>query len=84
LAIISAPLVVGDAGVGGRRREQDRGAGLAGRADRDPAHLALADVAANLEAENVAPEGQGRVRVIVWQECRVNGEVHGDTLVAPR
>ena len=35
-----AALVVGDAGVGGRRVQHDRGAGLARRADGDPAHAA--------------------------------------------
>src|SRR6266511_6186369 len=72
-----AALVVGDAGVGGRRRQEDGRAGLAGRADRDPAHLAVSDVAADLEAEGVAVEGQRGVRVVVREEARVNGEVHG-------
>jgi len=35
------------------------------RADRDPAHLALSDVGADLEAESVAIKGQGGIRVIV-------------------
>ena len=73
-----AALVVGDAGVGGRRSQEDGRAGLAGRADRDPAHLAVSDVVADLEAEGVAVEGQGGVRVVVREEARVNGDVHGD------
>jgi hypothetical protein len=48
------------------------------RADRDPAHLALSDVAANLEAEGVAVESQGRVRVVMREEARVNGDLHDD------
>ena len=72
-----APLVLGDAGVGGRRGEQDRGVGLVGRADRDPAHLAVAEVGADLEAEDVAVEGHGGLRVVVREDGGVNGEVHG-------
>src|SRR6266540_485517 len=72
-----AALVVGDAGVGGRRPQEDGRAGLVGGADRDPAQLAVADVVADLEAEGVAPEGQGSVRVVVREEGGVNGEVHG-------
>src|SRR6266508_1910887 len=72
-----AALVLGDAGVGARRPEEDGRAGLAGGADRDPAHLALSDVVADLEAEGVAPEGQGGVRVVMRKEGRVNGDVHG-------
>ncbi len=73
-----AALVLGDPGVGGRRRQEDGRAGLAGGADRDPAHLALSDVAADLEAEDVAVEGQGSVRVVMREEARVNGDVHDD------
>ena len=72
-----AALVVGDAGGGGRRIQDDRRAGLAGGADRDPAHPVVADVVADLEAEGVAVEGQGGVRVVVRKEARVNGDVHG-------
>src|ERR671918_1635567 len=72
-----AALVVGDAGVGGRRREEDGRARLIGGADRDPAHPAASHVAADLEAEGVAIEGQGCVRVVVREEGRVDGEVHG-------
>jgi hypothetical protein len=36
----------------------DRGAGLVGGTDRDPAHRAVADVVADLEAEGVAVAGQ--------------------------
>ena len=73
-----AALVVGDPRVGGRRRQQYGRAGLAGGADRDPAHLAVSDVAADLEAESVAVEGQGGVRVVVREEASVNGDAHGD------
>src|SRR5919199_5194693 len=72
-----AALVVGDAGVGGRRMQDDGRAGLVGGADGDPAHPAVADVVADLEAEGVAIEGQRGVRVVVWEEARVNGDVHG-------
>jgi hypothetical protein len=37
----------------------------------------VSDVVANLEAEGVAMEGQGCVRVVVREEARVNGEIHG-------
>src|SRR3712207_1169917 len=59
-----AALVVGDAGGGGRGVEDDR-RGLAGRADGDPVQAAVFDVVADLEAEGVAIEGQGGVRVVV-------------------
>src|SRR3954454_19440720 len=70
-------LVVGDAGSGRRGVQDDRGAGLVGRADRDPVHPAVLDVASDLEAEGVAVEGQGRVGVVVREEGRVDGDVHG-------
>ena len=54
-----------------------RRAGLAGRADGDPAHPAVSDVVADLEAEGVAVEGQRGVRVVVREEAGVNGDVHG-------
>jgi hypothetical protein len=38
---------------------------------------AVSDVHANLEAEGVAIEGQGGLRVVVWGEARVDGDVHG-------
>ena len=72
-----AALVVGDAGVGGRRVQDDGRAGLVGGADRDPAHPVVPDVVADLEAERVAVEGQRGVRVVVREEARVNGDVHG-------
>src|SRR5215472_9781087 len=71
-----AALLVGDAGIRGRRRQEDGRAGLAGGADGDPAHLAGSDVGADLEAEGVAIEGQGGVRVVVREETCVNGDVH--------
>ena len=72
-----AALVVGDAGVGGRRVQDDGRAGLVGGADRDPVHPSVLDVVADLEAEGVAVEGQGGVRVVVREEGLVNGDVHG-------
>src|SRR5215470_7622047 len=73
-----AALVVGDAAARRGRRLQDDGrAGLAGRADRDPAQPAVSDVAADLEAEGVVIEGQGGVRVVVREEARADGDVHG-------
>src|SRR3954453_574871 len=72
-----ATLVVGDAGRGGRRVQDDRRAGLVGRADREPVHSAVFDVVAYLEAEGVAVEGQRGVRVVVREHGRVDGDVHG-------
>jgi hypothetical protein len=37
-------------GIGGRRLQDDGRAGLVGGADRDPAHPAVSDVVADLEA----------------------------------
>ena len=37
----------------------------------------VADVDADLEAERVAVEGERGVRVVVREEARVNGDVHG-------
>src|SRR5918998_3531336 len=71
-----ATLGVGGAGVGARRVQDDGRAGLAGRADRDPAHPAVPDVAPDLEAQSVSVEGQGGVRVVVREEARVDGYVH--------
>ena len=45
-------------------REDDRDAGLGGRADGDPAEVAAGDVVAQLEAERVAVEGQCEVGVM--------------------
>jgi hypothetical protein len=53
-----APFVVGDAGVGGRRIQNNRRARLIRRADRDPAHLAFSDIEADLESQGVAIERQ--------------------------
>src|SRR6516162_6268957 len=72
-----AALFVGDAASRrGGRFQDDRRARLAGGADRDPAHSAVSDVVANLEAEGVAIEGQGRVWVVVREKRRVNGDAH--------
>src|ERR1700681_2249517 len=72
----AAELVVGAAGGDGRRVQDDGSARLVGGADRDPVHPAVSDVAADLEAEGVAVEGQGCVRVVMREEGRVNGDVH--------
>ncbi|CAM5657673.1 hypothetical protein SAFG77S_04357 [Streptomyces afghaniensis] len=57
--------------------QHDVRAGLADGADRDPAHALVSDVLADFEAEGVAIERQGGVRVVVRKEAGVNGEVHG-------
>src|SRR5690625_1080369 len=72
-----ALLVLGDAGVGGGRVEDDRGPRLALRAHRDPAHRPLTDVLADLEAHRVAVERERGLRVGVRKEAGVNGDVHG-------
>src|ERR1700694_2117645 len=64
-------------GGGGRRVQDDGSARLVGGADRDPVHPAVFHVAAYLEAEGVAIESQGCVRVALREEGRVDGEVHG-------
>lgn len=58
------------------------GGWLIRRADRDPAHLALSDVEADFKAEGIAIEGEGGFRVVVWEEARVNSDVHGVRLGA--
>lgn len=63
-----AALVLGDAGVGARRVQDDVHFGLVRKADRVPVHPAVFDLVANLEAEGVATEGQGGLRVIVREE----------------
>src|SRR5215203_1205017 len=72
-----AALVIGDAGVGERRVQDDGRAWLADGTDRDPAHPPVSDVVAYFEAEGVAVEAQGGARVVVREEARVNGDVHG-------
>ena len=60
-AIISrdeTPLLVGGAGVDGRRMQNHRRIRLIRRADCDPTHLSAADVETNLEAQHVAVERQ--------------------------
>ena len=72
-----AALVVGDAGVGGRRcRTMDVPGWPAGPTVIQRI-LPVSDVVADLEAEGVAVEGQRGVRVVVREEARVNGDVHG-------
>jgi hypothetical protein len=75
-------LLVGDAGVHGRRVQHDGGAGLTDRADGDPPHPRVADVEADLEAEDVTVEGQRRLGIVVRQEARVNADVHAVTLAS--
>jgi hypothetical protein len=73
-----AALVVGDAGRGTRRVEDDRGAGLVGRPDRDPVHPAVLDDVAHLEPERVPVERERGVRVLVRKHGLVDGDgVHG-------
>ena len=50
--------------------------GWTGGADGDPVHPAVFDVVADLEAERVAIEGQGCVRIVVREVGRVNDDVH--------
>ena len=40
-------------------------------------HPAVLDVEADLEAQGVAVEGQRGLRVVVREEARVDGDVHG-------
>ena len=79
LAIISAIVRRSSSvmpGVAAGRIQDDRRVGLVGGADRDPVHPAVFDVVADLEAEGVAIEGQGGLRVVVRKEACVNGDVH--------
>ena len=71
-----AALVVGDAGVGGGRRQHDVHIGPARGADGDPAHGVAADVLADLEAQRIAVEGQGLLGIFVGKETRVDRDVH--------
>src|SRR6478735_11357152 len=72
-----APFVIGDAGVDGRRVQDDGRIRLADWSDRDPAHALVADVVADLETESVPVEGQSGVGIVLRQEARVNGDIHG-------
>src|SRR5664279_5013448 len=72
-----AALVVGDTGSDGRRVQDDGGVGLTGRANSDPTHPLVPDVEANLEAEDVAVERQCSLGIVLREEARVNGDVHG-------
>ena len=71
-----AAFVVGDAGAGGRRVQDDRRAGLV----RGPTVIQCIppylDVVADLETEGIPVEGKRGVRVIVREEARVDGDVH--------
>lgn len=69
-------LGLGQAGIAGRRLENDVGVGLAGGSEGDPAHRALADVETHLEAHQVAPEPQRGLGIDVGEERGMNGEVH--------
>src|SRR3954451_23483128 len=72
-----AALLVGEARGCGGRVQDDRRAGLVRGPERDPVHAAVLDVAADLEPEGVAVEGQRGLRVVVREQGRVDGEVHG-------
>src|SRR5262245_19498664 len=72
-----AALVLGDSGAGGRRVQDDGRVGLLGGADGDPVHPFVSDVVADLEAEGIAIKGQGGLRVVLREEARENGDVHG-------
>jgi hypothetical protein len=50
------------------REAGNQRAGLVGGADHDPAHPAVSDVVADLEAEGGAVEGQEGVRVVMREE----------------
>src|SRR5205807_8902935 len=63
--------------VGGGRVQDEGRAGLVAGPDGDPVQPAISDVVANLESEGVAIERQRGVRVVVREEARVNGDVHG-------
>src|ERR1700704_1972572 len=65
------------AGGGARRVRDDGRPGRAGGADGDPVHPAVFDVVTDLEAEGVAIEGQGGLRVVMREEGRLDGDVHG-------
>jgi hypothetical protein len=66
--------VSGREGCGGGRSHHLR---LARGTDGVPLHAAVLDVVADLEAEDVAIEGQGGIRVVLREEARVDGDVHG-------
>lgn len=71
-----AALLVGDTRVGGGRVQHEGGAGLAHRPDGDPAQLLVADIVADLEAQDVAVETQSGLGIGVRQEGMVNGDAH--------
>src|SRR5699024_756299 len=71
-----ASLFVADRGIGSRWMEHDRRLWLLGWADRDPAHVAVTDVLANLEAQHVPVESERVVRIGVWKEGVVNDQAH--------
>src|SRR5215213_651611 len=72
-----AALVVGHAGGGFRRIQDDGGVGLVGGTHRDPVQALVFDVVADLEAERVPVEGHGGLGVVLGEEARVNGDFHG-------
>src|SRR5699024_8138628 len=69
-------LLLGDVRVGSGRVEHDVDVGLSRWADGQPAHVLIADVLADLEAERVAVEAQCGLSVGVREEAGVNGDVH--------
>jgi hypothetical protein len=66
---------VGLSGLKTNGKPGNRRAGLLGRADRDPAHPAVSDVVADLEAEGVAMESQGCVQVVMREGRHAGGSV---------
>src|SRR3954447_15158554 len=71
-----APFLCRDAGVDGRRVQHDRGVGLVGGSDGDPAHSPVPHVVAHLEAEEIAVEAEGGVGVGLREHARVDADVH--------
>lgn len=63
--------------------QDDRRPGPAGRADGDPSHVVLADIAADLEAADVPVEAYGGVGVVVGQERVMKGQVHAGDANGP-
>jgi hypothetical protein len=77
LAIISVMVRRSSSVTPGSAAGGSRTMDVPGWSDRDPAHPAVFDVVADLEAERVAIEGQGCIRVVMREEGPVNGDVHG-------
>src|SRR5262249_33142632 len=71
-----AALVLGDAGRGGRRVQDDRRTGLVRRPDRNPVHAAVLDVVPDLETQRVPIEGQSCVRIGAREQRLADGDGH--------